>query len=260
MDIQPIDEGRVEPAVASLGFDWHYRARTESTNADVLRHHQRHRREVVAFAETQSAGRGRRGRDWISPPGNICCSIGIYKSLPASRQGLLSVITGMALCRALRQHCGIELSLKWPNDLLYRRRKLGGILIESRSLEDGHFFFAIGFGLNVFLNDAALGTIGQPVASLHQVSMELDRSGLLIACMENVIGSIRNFEIEQEADLPREFQTFDAFHDQPVEIRFAGQTRRGINRGIDTIGQLRLETAGGIELHAAAEISLREAG
>jgi BirA family transcriptional regulator, biotin operon repressor / biotin---[acetyl-CoA-carboxylase] ligase len=67
MEAEPIDEARVRRAVEAQGFDWHYLAETGSTNADALAHQARHGREVVAFSEAQSAGRGRRGRQWLSP-------------------------------------------------------------------------------------------------------------------------------------------------------------------------------------------------
>jgi BirA family biotin operon repressor/biotin-[acetyl-CoA-carboxylase] ligase len=127
---EPINEAMVRQVAERHGFDWHYRHDTGSTNADVMHYQQQHQREVVAVSESQSAGRGRRGREWLSPfARNIYCTIGITKEIPASSQGLLSMVTGLALCRALEQTAAAMVSLKWPNDLLFEGRKLGGILI-----------------------------------------------------------------------------------------------------------------------------------
>jgi len=254
-----IRQAEVKQAVEALGFDWLYRQQTGSTNADALRHHARHGRDVVAFGEAQSAGRGRRGRQWLSPfARNIYCTVGISREIPAARQGLLSIVTGVALCRALRSQTGLAIGLKWPNDLLLADDKLGGILIESRSLGVGHFFFAIGFGLNLMMNADELATLDRPATSLSQaLGDDLDRSKLLVTSIEAVIVAIRNFEIDTVASLIAEFSGLDAYHQRNVEVVSGEQRISGINRGIDEHGQLRLETTQGIELHSAAEISLR---
>jgi BirA family biotin operon repressor/biotin-[acetyl-CoA-carboxylase] ligase len=266
-----IRQAEVRQAVEALGFDWCYREQTGSTNADALQHHARHGRDVVAFGEAQSAGRGRRGRRWISPfARNIYCTVGISREIPAARQGLLSIVTGVALCRVLRAQTGLQVRLKWPNDLLLADEKLGGILIESRALGVGHFFFAIGFGLNLMMSAEELATLDRPATSLSQalggslggdldddVCDDLDRSKLLVASIEAVIAAIRDFEIDAVAGLIDEFSDLDAYHQRNVEVISGERRISGINRGIDEQGQLRLETAQGIELYAAAEISLR---
>lgn len=256
---EPIDESLVGRTVARHGFDWNYRDQTESTNADALRHYADHRREVVAFSEAQSAGRGRRGRQWLSPHArNIYCTIGIARQMPTSRQGLLSIVTGVALCKALRQGAGAMVSVKWPNDVLHDGRKLGGILIESRPLDDGHYFFAIGFGLNVFMEHGELAGISQPATSLEQVAAgQLDRTRVLIEAIDSVIESTRAFDPGAASVLVEEFAQFDAFHDRAVEVIVGDRRVAGINRGITETGQLRLETERGVEFHSAAEISLR---
>jgi len=256
---EPINEALARQAAERHGFDWHYLQSTESTNADVLRYQQQHQREVVAVSESQTAGRGRRGRQWLSPfARNIYCTIGITKEIPASRQGLLSIVTGLALCRALQQSVDTTVGLKWPNDLLFDGRKLGGILIESRPLGETKFYFAVGFGLNVFLNDEELAEIPQPATSLVQIAETgVDRTRVLIAAIDSVIQSIRNFDHGEALELINEFAQFDALHDHPIEVIVGDSRIRGINRGITSTGQLQLETEQGMEIHSAAEISLR---
>ena len=270
MDGEPINQALIKPTLDALGFDWHYRAETGSTNADALQHHLHHGRDVVAFAESQTAGRGRRGRQWLSPfARNIYCTIGIKRGIRAAHQGLLSIVTGVALCRALRAQTGLTVKLKWPNDLLLDGRKLGGILIESRVLGDERFFFAIGFGLNLFMSAEELACLDRPATSLSRESdrasaqasaREIDRNALLVASIEAVIAANRSFEVDGVSALINDFADLDAYHEAPVEVICGEQRITGINRGIDESGQLRLETSHGIELYSAAEISLREAG
>jgi BirA family biotin operon repressor/biotin-[acetyl-CoA-carboxylase] ligase len=256
---EPINETAVREAVERHGFDWHYRHNTESTNADVLHYQQQHQREVVAVSEAQSAGRGRRGRQWLSPfARNIYCTIGITKEIPASSQGLLSIVTGLALCKALEQSAVTMVGLKWPNDLLFEGRKLGGILIESRPLDETCFYFAIGFGLNVSMTATELAEIPQPATSLGQIALaEVDRTQVLTASIDRVIRSIREFDHNAVQELIAEFAHFDVFHGRPIDVITGDSRIRGINRGITPSGQLQLETEQGLELHSAAEISLR---
>jgi BirA family biotin operon repressor/biotin-[acetyl-CoA-carboxylase] ligase len=262
MEAEPINEALVRPVVEARGFDWHYLAETGSTNADALAHQASTGRDVVAFSEAQSAGRGRRGRQWLSPfARNIYCTVGISKEIPAASQGLLSIVTGIALCRALRQATGLRLQLKWPNDLLLDGHKLGGILIESRALAAGRFFFAVGYGLNLVMSDDELASLDRPATSIgRKFRGVLDRSALLVATLDAVIEAIGDFEIDSVAQLIADFAGLDAYHDASVEVISGEQRISGINRGIDASGQLRLETARGIELHSAAEISLRVGG
>jgi BirA family transcriptional regulator, biotin operon repressor / biotin---[acetyl-CoA-carboxylase] ligase len=259
MEAEPINEALVRRAVEAQGLDFHYLAETGSTNADALAHQASTGRDVVAFSEAQSAGRGRRGRQWLSPfARNIYCTIGISKDIPAARQGLLSVVTGIALCRTLRQATGLQVQLKWPNDLLLEGHKLGGILIESRAHTAGRFFFAIGYGLNLVMSADELASLDRPATSIgRNFRGVLDRSALLVATIDAVIAAIREFRIEGVAQLMAEFAGLDAYRDATVELISGEQCISGINRGIDASGQLRLETAQGIELHSAAEISLR---
>jgi BirA family biotin operon repressor/biotin-[acetyl-CoA-carboxylase] ligase len=258
---EPIDEALIGQKVAAHGLDWLYRSETGSTNADVLDYYREHRREVVAFSELQKAGRGRRGRQWHSPVArNIYCTVGLQKALPAKQQGLLSIVTGIALCRALRRNAGAAIDLKWPNDLLAGERKLGGILIESRPHDGESFFFAIGFGLNLFMREDELSAFGQPATSLDRVvAGELDRGEILATLIDAVIAEIRAFDPLQAQSLVEEYAEFDAFHGREVEVTSGGQRIRGINRGIAAGGQLQLETEQGLQLHSAAEISLRAA-
>jgi len=259
MQARPINAERVRQAVEAQGLDWHYRAETGSTNADALQYHADNSRDVVAFSETQSAGRGRRGRQWLSPfARNIYCTVGISRTIPAASQGLLSIVTGVALCRSLRRHTDLEVALKWPNDLLLEGRKLGGILIESRALADAAHFFAIGYGLNLFMSEAELDALDRPATSLDRhLDAALDRSDLLIATIAAVSSAIRGFEVGSVAELIADFVELDAYHGETVQVISADASTSGVNRGIDASGQLCLETPRGIELHAAAEISLR---
>jgi BirA family biotin operon repressor/biotin-[acetyl-CoA-carboxylase] ligase len=254
------DEAALRRVVENHGLDWIYRQSTASTNADVIGHYRRERREAVAVCDTQTAGRGRRGRPWHSPPGaNVYCSLGLFKAMPANRLALLGIVTAVALCRALRAISGAEVKLKWPNDLLVAGGKLGGILVESQPHDDGLYFFAIGFGLNLALDDTDLDAIGQPAASLADASLRpVERGGLLIAALDELLPQLRAFDAGSDG-LATEFANYDAYHDKRVEVIDGERRIFGIDRGIGADGQLQLETGDGLLCFSAAEISLRSA-
>ncbi|MGR9088529.1 MAG: biotin--[acetyl-CoA-carboxylase] ligase, partial [Gammaproteobacteria bacterium] len=125
----------------------------------------------VCFAEHQTAGRGRRGRHWVSPYGNnIHLSIlWRFQQGPASISAL-SLAIGVAVIRALAQCRFDQVGLKWPNDIYSQGKKLGGILIEVAGENDGPCTAVIGLGLNVFMAAEEAGRIDQDWTDLRKIS------------------------------------------------------------------------------------------
>ncbi len=257
-----MDFVELEAALSLRGlqdFPLLYKEVTDSTNLDVLKHYQARQQQCIALCEMQTAGKGRRGRQWISPLAqNIYCTIGIEKFLPPAQLGLVSILSGIALCQALAV-CGIaNIKLKWPNDLYFEMQKLGGVLIESRPIADGGYFFAIGFGINVHMTQAQLDEIPQAATSLDLISGDLvDRQEILLAAIEAVIEKIRNFDETGAKALGKEFAQIDAFYGRSIRVISANSEVRGRNAGINQNGQLVLETDSGPQNFSAAEISLR---
>ena len=260
--LQPVE---IESGLAARGLNEHlllYREQTQSTNIDVIKHFEQTGQLSIATCEMQSAGKGRRGRRWISPfARNIYCTVGMKKSLPSSHLGLLSIVSGIALSRALAS-CDIEaVQLKWPNDLVFgdsnQKQKLGGILIESRPVADG-YFLAIGFGLNVHMTRAELDAIPQAATSLSLISRKkLKRQAILMAAIESLTEAIRLFNESTIDTLVDEFAQYDAYINQQVCVLHADDQITGINKGINPGGQLLLKTYQGVLSFSAAEISLR---
>ncbi len=269
LDTEPdlLRPAEIERELMALGLDEYlllYREETQSTNIDVIQYYEQTRQLSIATCEMQTAGKGRRGRHWISPfARNIYCTVGLVKSLPASHLGLLSIVSGIALCRALAS-CNIErVRLKWPNDLVFddgnRKQKLGGILIESRPVSDG-YFLAIGFGLNVQMTREELDTIPQASTCLGLISRrQLKRQVILMAAIKALIGAIHRFNESTIDHLVDEFAQYDAFVNQRVCVLYADDQIIGFNNGINRSGQLLLNTDQGILTFSAAEISLRAA-
>lgn len=103
----------------------------------------------AVIAERQTAGRGRRGRVWVSPPGrNLYLSVVLRPDLPPQRAPELTLVASVALCDVVRQ-AGVEAGIKWPNDLLAHERKIAGILTELAAEPDGVHWVVLGMGVNL---------------------------------------------------------------------------------------------------------------
>ncbi len=142
---------RLDPAAAAAGFRLSVCETLASTNAEALALARRGEREAHwIIAREQTAGRGRRGNTWISPPGNLYATLLLVDALPPQRAPELSFVAALALHDAVLD-CAPRLhdvlALKWPNDLLCNGAKLAGILIEGETIR-GSLAVAIGIGVN----------------------------------------------------------------------------------------------------------------
>jgi BirA family biotin operon repressor/biotin-[acetyl-CoA-carboxylase] ligase len=214
----------------------------------------------VVIAEQQTAGRGRRGKRWHSPQSdNIYCSLGVKKKFQPSHLGLISILVGVSIARVLSAQGYSEIGLKWPNDILLKGKKLGGILIETQALGEDMFYLVIGFGLNMTLDPSALIHIDQPAIGLTQVdSCCVNRQVLLSSLISGILGSLKNFEIEASTLLLDEFSHFDEFRGKQVQVITQAGILNGVYLGLESTGQLKVRTDQGIMSFAAAEISLRK--
>jgi BirA family biotin operon repressor/biotin-[acetyl-CoA-carboxylase] ligase len=238
-----------------------YRLETKSTNLDVIALFDQKAITSVATCEKQTHGKGRRGNHWVSPFGqNIYCTVGILKSIKPANLGLLSIVTGLAISKALDNFGYKAVKLKWPNDLYHQGKKLGGILIESRPVKDDEYFLAIGFGINVDMSNEALAAIEPAATCLNLMGSKLlTRNQILLETVSQVLKDIAAFSDKSISQLVRAFDEIDAFKGMSVKVLSSGKTITGINAGIAQTGQLQLETEQGMMLFFAADISLRHA-
>src|SRR5690606_4227607 len=147
----------------------------DSTNAHALRRIQAGSLDLppagtyVCLAEMQTAGKGRRGREWVSPFGHNLY-LTLVREFDSGASGLdgLSLVAGISLVKALQTWGFTGLALKWPNDLLWQGHKLGGILIEITGDVTGTCQVVIGMGLNLKQNPATMTAVDQPWATLSQ--------------------------------------------------------------------------------------------
>lgn len=214
------------------------------------------------LAEYQTAGRGRRGRSWIAPPGGaICLSFSwVFREVPRD-MGALGLVVGVCALRALT-HLGVrEVRLKWPNDLLIEDRKLGGILIELRAESAGPACVTIGIGLNVALGAQLLEKIAATglsptdlaTAGLKAVSRNTVAARLISSFVEGLL----EFERDGLKPFVQEWMLADALRGRPVTVAAPDGPAKGIARGIDLDGALLVETPQGLLRFISGDVSVR---
>ena len=165
-------------------------------------------RPVLLAADEQSAGRGRRGRRWHSPAGaGVLFSLALPLRRPVRELGGLSVVAGLAAVRALRALGAAEAALKWPNDLLVRGAKLGGILVETRT-QDAGSVAVIGVGVN-HRSPTGLGArLRRRVAALDGLLHPLPARNAVIAALgRELLQALRAFDVGRSEEHTSELQS-----------------------------------------------------
>lgn len=234
---------------------------TDSTNTQLLAADAAHDPQVL-FAERQTAGRGRRGRDWVSPfATNLYGSVSFSFAAWPPRITTLPLAMAVAVARAVQAAGLPEVRIKWPNDLHIEGQKFAGILMETRGEAGGSCRVVIGVGLNVALSPtqaaaitqpwtslaAALGARGRPVPSRNHMAALL---------MSELLPALTHFAEHGFAPFAAEWKRRDALYNQPVSVQ-ATPPLSGTARGIDADGGLIVETFEGRQVVHAGDVSVR---
>ena len=231
----------------------------DSTNLLALQALKAGHDRTLYSAEFQSAGRGRRGRQWISPyAANLCFSIGWrFRCGVAALEGL-SLAVGVAMRDALVKLGVEDVKLKWPNDLLWNDKKLAGILIELSGDASGDCEVVIGCGVNVHMSAAQLEQIDQPVISIDQIAPEpISRGQLLAAFVNEIVVLLQQFEERRFSAWQQRWIEANAFKDRKVRMLGGPSEVEGICKGIDASGALQLDVNGVLQSFHGGEVSVR---
>ncbi len=246
---------------------------TSSTNDVLLQLPQAKRHAHAVLADRQTAGRGRRGRHWQSPPGNnIYLSLGWNFNQPPVELSCLPLAIGVAVVLGL-ERCGMAgLGLKWPNDIQVNGSKLGGVLLESRVASDGRTSVVAGIGLNIGMSAETVEAeaIDQPWTSVlacmagsanSSVSDDL-RDRVAGQVLDQLMGCFRQFEVKGFQDARQEWRRLDVLFGKNISVLSTGQELNGQSQGIDQQGRLLLAEilpGGQRQLRSldAAEVSVR---
>ncbi len=194
------------------------------------------------FAEHQSKGRGRLGREWVSPFGcNIYCSFSYIVPQSINEISGLSLVVGLCIIKALESlNPLIRPCLKWPNDIYLENQKMGGILIDIVAEAHGTCTAIIGFGLDVNMRDSE----AHPWTSLeHVVGEKLDRNWVSARIIDSLLEGLDRFREEGFAPFLSTWEQYDLLKGQDISVQIGSNLKTGVARGIDPHGYLRLETS-----------------
>jgi BirA family transcriptional regulator, biotin operon repressor / biotin---[acetyl-CoA-carboxylase] ligase len=253
-------------AARGLLYELDVRDQVDSTNSLALQRAQESPQSgsgYVVVAEQQLAGRGRRGRKWISPYGcNIYCSVvWQFQSGAAALEGL-SLVVGVAVARALKAVGVSEVGMKWPNDVICKERKLAGILLEMIGDAAGNCQVVIGVGINVSMQKSALATgIDQPWTDVNSAAgSSVSRNRLLAGLLSELLPVLAEFEAKGFAAFRAAWSAMDIMLGKDVVVHLGEQTVIGVAAGVGDNGSLAIDTESGRQWFHGGEVSLRLRG
>jgi BirA family biotin operon repressor/biotin-[acetyl-CoA-carboxylase] ligase len=234
----------------------------DSTNVELFERAPRERPGVL-FAELQTSGRGRRGRHWLAPFGSgLTFSVAwTYRETPADLQAL-TLALGVAVAGALHELGAADARLKWPNDLVTPRGKLGGLLTQLRHESGGPAYVVSGLGLNLRL-PGSLGadaniTPALPPTDLHASIGELPARNAIAALLAaSMTAAFAEFGRSGFSAFIERWRAIDALYDRPVRVQQGGQWSDGIARGVDRDGALLVERSDGCLRVHSGDVSVR---
>ena len=240
-----------------------YLPETGSTNDDAMRWLNEGAPEYAfVAADAQTAGRGRQGRRWISTPGaSIALSIILHPtSAEQQRMGLFSLLAGLAAGQAIVENCSALVQVKWPNDVLIKRKKVAGVLAEAQWEQNALKGLVVGIGINLL--KASVPQDAQliyPATSLEDHSLDPPDAARVIDALLRSMLALRQ-DLCSPAFTQRYIQKM-AFLHEAVNLHTSGsQTVHGIATGIDNCGNLILQAGtGAMQAFPVGEISLRPA-
>lgn len=234
--------------------------KTSSTNAVLLEQLETGRvHGNVVLAEYQTKGRGRRGKQWVSPlTSGISVSVAWHFDIAPAALGLLSLYMGVAVARTLLQLDLTNVGLKWPNDVVVEDKKLGGILLDLRGEASGPVDVIVGIGLNYNLPAEVISDIDQPVCDLCGLSKKrLSRNNIVAILLSNVFEVLHDVQSGVSTNLIDEWRQFDRYCGHKARLIMPDKQIEGVLKGVDDQGQLLMLVDGVLEKYTAGEISLR---
>ena len=214
---------------------------------------------VTCLAETQSGGRGRRGRAWVTTPyHNLMLSMGWrFPGGPALVSGL-SLAAGLAVLRALEEYGVSEIGLKWPNDILWNESKLAGLLADVQGEASGPTLVILGVGVNTYISREDAARIDQPWVDLREILGErVDRNRLAALVMRHLRSMFQEFVINGFAPFREAWSSCHLYHGRRVRLIQGDREFLGTVEGIDEHGGLIVRLAKGKQVFHSGEISVR---
>jgi BirA family biotin operon repressor/biotin-[acetyl-CoA-carboxylase] ligase len=213
---------------------------------------------TVVLAETQTGGKGRRGRKWISPKGNLYLSVILRPNIPLYKAPVITLMGAVAAASAIRRTCGVKAFIKWPNDILVSGRKVGGLLTEMSAEQDRvrHIVLGIGIDANMELEALPPDVRAQTTTLAVEAGGKIDRTAFLQQLLRELDQQYRVF-LANEQDILTEWKTLNITTGNRVAISGAGEILEGVAQGIDDEGRLVIrQDNGSVRTVAAGDVTI----
>lgn len=215
---------------------------------------------TLVLTENQYGGRGRRGRIWENPPGSsIAMTLIVKPKLPPNHASMMTLVMGIAVARACREISGIDMKIKWPNDIVAQGKKVCGILTEMSAEPDSIHYVVIGVGINVNI-EAFPKELQEIAASLQSLTGKtFHRADLISKCMEEFEDCYQEFlKTEDLSRLMKEYNSLLINKDQKVCVMEPKGMYTGTALGVDANGELIVKKDSGETVSVyAGEVSVR---
>lgn len=237
-------------STSRFGERLYYQSEVDSTNEWAKRTAEREPSMggSIFLSESQTEGRGRRGRIWYSPP-----KMGIYLSIlltsethPVSNP-LLTLVSGVAVCRAIREITGLGVQVKYPNDIVHQDKKMGGILTEAKWHGDRFLFMIVGIGVNTSMDKGEFpAELRSRVASVFpEGGLAPDRERLIAEILNQFAHYFSGMQKDGVRPVLKEWFGLNNTLGRRVEVERAGETFTGIALRVNPEGGLEVRTSSG---------------
>jgi BirA family biotin operon repressor/biotin-[acetyl-CoA-carboxylase] ligase len=243
----------------SIGKEIHLHSEVVSTNTLAMEMASKGAPEgTVLIAETQTGGKGRLGRKWISPKGNLYFSVVLRPDLPTHKAPLLTLMAAVAVASAIRTTCGVQAVIKWPNDILVSGKKVSGLLTEMSAEPDRIRHIALGIGVDVNMPLEELPPDVREFATTlaAEAGRKIDRTALLQQILRDLESRYRRL-LQSEAEVLEEWEALNVTIGKRVSVSGSGETLEGLAQGIDHEGRLIVKLDdGSLRQVAAGDVTI----
>lgn len=208
---------------------------------------------AVVIAETQTGGKGRLGRKWISPKGNLYLSVILRPDIPVFKAPLITLMSAVATASAIKKECQLPAAIKWPNDIILSGRKASGLLTEMSAEPDRvkHIVVGIGVDVNMELNELPPDIRALATTLAVEAGRRIDRTALLRQILRH-IEHWYGILLRNDQEVLREWQSLNATTGNRVAVRGLNETVEGLAEGIDSEGRLVIRLDDGATRTVAA--------
>lgn len=233
---------------------------TDSTNNEARRRAEQGAPDgTLVVAIEQTAGKGRRGRSWVSPGGTgVWMSLLLRPDIPPECASMLTLVAAMAVETGIRRVTGLEGQIKWPNDVILDGKKVCGILTEMSTEMESIHYVIVGIGINVGITEFPGELQDRATSLILHTDRGVSRAALTAAVTEAWEAYYESFLKTLDLSLLREEYSENLVNrDREVRVLTPGDTYTGISRGINERGELLVETADGMRTVMSGEVSVR---